>query len=811
MGSSGTLNAGSYSTSGCRIDFGAGGAPSTIQIKVLAVNSSADYPHNIRLIADNGRDVGLVNAGQIFRPEILTLLSYASALRTLDTQSGANNGGYITTVNWADRKPQTYYSYTQYYFPPSKVVPAANITYDGSSKYTVTWSGQNGALADKTQFIASVPSAAAGASTTNLNSTGDITNAGRDGGTRSSLGATRWALWTYDKLLNAWLIDDFGTTSNTGISAGCPIEVIVALANTVNVAPWFVMGMFWGDSNGSATDFPTQLATYVKNNLNAGLRPIFECGPNETWNPSFVQTSYAQNMQLARNGGSSAYTITAATSGATTTLTIGTNTTQVGSLLTLAGMTGLSPTSGTVRVLSKPNSTQVVVNLTSTGSSSTGTATPVAFDTHNWYGLVAANCGSAIAAVYGIGNKGSTYRAVGAFQAFGGVSAVNANAGTAARITSPFVTTNGGNAAYTYLSHISAANYIFPSYIASNSNMTIVEGRLAFEYTSATSARQTAILSEYADSTFDLCEPVNIIGIAVGNPTVITVDDTKRFRVIDGETVTITGVTGNIGTVLNRGAYSASSLSYGAPTFTAASKTATTVTVNVDTTGKTYSGGGTMSVSGSLNIGASNVYTNVLPQFLLYTSTYGLGFMAYEGGQAPDLMTADSTATIKGVTLGTTTIIIVGANSWDYLYNMVGLSGMTTTISGIAAGTLATLLNGNTYTILSATTTTITINVDSTGKSAWVSGGTASCVGSQTAVNVLRNSVNFTPEAHMVTQKSYTLFNAVDASFIAPSEYTMVGGNYGMFNPDTYATSTAYRYSGMKNRFLNKRRFKVTT
>jgi hypothetical protein len=792
---SGTLQSGSYSTSGAVVSFG-GSSPSTVQVGISAVNSSVDYPHNIRMVANNGVDPGLLAAGQVYRPQYISIVNQAGVLRFMDAGDGNSN----TNVFWADRKPTAYYTYNSYYFPPAKIVPIANVTYDGVSAYTVTWSGQTGALTDKTQMLLQLPNTqTAFPSTINLNTTGAFPIATTSGTVRASDGVTagQWVLATFDADLQVWMVDNSGGSANTGIDNGFPPEMMILQANLAGAHMWVTPGMYQCDyGTNSISDYITNFATLANSTLLPGLQYWQEAGPNELWNPGFAQTAYAENKQTFKNGGTSAYTVTGATSGATTTLAIGANTTQVGSLLNVTGVGGITGFAGTSsRVISKPDSTHIVVNTPTTGTyTSGGTATPIAFDFNNWYGIVASNIGQAVASAIGVGNKNTRYKVIAGFQMFGGVSALGTNAGTSARIQSPFVTTNGGSAATNWISAISAATYFQPSYEASTSQMTIIEGQLAFEYPNATSGRQTAILNQYSNSTTDPYSPVNITGITPGNPTVLTVDSTVRFSVSDtnGEVTTISGVTGNIGTVLNGSTFNS-------PNFSILSKTDTTVTINVNTTGKVYSGGGTMTTKGSLGVNITNVYANIAPAFLLYTSTFGLDFYAYEGGQGPDRMTQDSSATIKGITNGVTTVINVGANSWDYLYNTLGQSGLTTTVSGIAAGTLATLLNGHTYTILSATPTSITINIDTSAVSSWVSGGTASYVGSNTAVNTLRNLLNYTPAAQTNTVTNYQNFAAVGAAFKYPSEYQLIGQqNYSMYFPDLLGpTLTPYRYNGM--------------
>jgi len=80
------------------------------------------------------------------------------------------------------------------------------------------------------------------------------------------------------------------------------------------------------------------------------------------------------------------------------------------------------------------------------------------------------------------------------------------------------------------------------------------------------------------------------------------------------------------------------------------------------------------------------------------------------------------TATITGATKATN-CVLTAANSF-YTGNSVSISG----VSGM------TELNGNTYQVIRATFTTLTLNVDSTFFNTYTSGGTATLVTKQTSV-----------------------------------------------------------------------------
>lgn len=65
----------------------------------------------------------------------------------------------------------------------------------------------------------------------------------------------------------------------------CPVEIMVALCNKVMVSPWFCM------PHQSTTDYWTQHATYVRDNLHPDLVARYELS-NEGWNSIYPQYAY---------------------------------------------------------------------------------------------------------------------------------------------------------------------------------------------------------------------------------------------------------------------------------------------------------------------------------------------------------------------------------------------------------------------------------------------------------------------------------------------------------------------------------------
>jgi hypothetical protein len=73
---------------------------------------------------------------------------------------------------------------------------------------------------------------------------------------------------------------------------GAPVEIMVALANTLHADPWFCMPHQAND------EYVRQFARYVREHLDADLRPWIEYS-NEVWNSQFAQSRYAHDQGVA--------------------------------------------------------------------------------------------------------------------------------------------------------------------------------------------------------------------------------------------------------------------------------------------------------------------------------------------------------------------------------------------------------------------------------------------------------------------------------------------------------------------------------
>jgi len=104
------------------------------------------------------------------------------------------------------------------------------------------------------------------------------------GGGQAALGTL-----VYDADLNAWLKAGGDSSGSLGLGNGCPFEIMLQLCKEMGAHPWFVAPFMAVDP---MTDFHTQLATYIKNNMPTWMIPRFETC-NELWNNSNNQTRYA--------------------------------------------------------------------------------------------------------------------------------------------------------------------------------------------------------------------------------------------------------------------------------------------------------------------------------------------------------------------------------------------------------------------------------------------------------------------------------------------------------------------------------------
>lgn len=266
---------------------------------------------------------------------------------------------------------------------------------------------------------------------------------------------------------------------------------------------------------------------------------------------------------------------------------------------------------------------------------------------HDWYGKALSILGQQAAAVYGIGNIGTTYQMICGVQTQGTPSGSNARLASTKFLTldpnpvqSPYTRT----AASGWTSRVAVANYFSPL-----ERFTVQELIDAYSY-SVTNA---------------------------GNPT-------AQAALANGYVDTLLGAAGNYNLANNNAAFiawQAWGAGFGIPTIT-----------------------------------------------------------AYEGGYSPDyLLSGDWSTGITGATAANPCVLTLATTSSNSEKSgmtgnpaVVGMSITTSAIVGM------TQLNGNTYTVTNVAGNQVTINVDSSAFSAYVSGGTMTYVNSRTYSNALR-------------------------------------------------------------------------
>jgi hypothetical protein len=106
-------------------------------------------------------------------------------------------------------------------------------------------------------------------------------------------GVLRFMEWTLvnNSTLQNWS-DRAQTTDYTYCWRGVPLEVMIELANTLKVKPWFNMPAQATD------DFIRQFATTIAQKLSTQLNFFLEYS-NETWNGEFTQFTYTQSQGIA--------------------------------------------------------------------------------------------------------------------------------------------------------------------------------------------------------------------------------------------------------------------------------------------------------------------------------------------------------------------------------------------------------------------------------------------------------------------------------------------------------------------------------
>lgn len=178
-----------------------------------------------------------------------------------------------------------------------------------------------------------------------------------------------------------------------------------------------------------------------------------------------------------------------------------------------------------------------------------------------------------------------------------------------------------------------------------------------------------------------------------------------------------------------------------------------------------------------------------------------LGTFCYEGGPSFDGLTSNATLVINGASKAAQCVLSVTTA------NMNGLVGRTVTPSAIVG---MTELNGNTYTVVAVSGTNITIDVNSTGFTTYVSGGTLTMVGTQTSVNAMRLLAYRAPRCFPIMQQIHQKLKTI-SGFTSPSQFILVGNAaqaWGLSHGKMHNPDWSPGYDAIK--LFNERKIRLT-
>lgn len=200
-----------------------------------------------------------------------------------DTSNGVNNSNVAL---WSHRKPTTFICYECQEYRGSVYAETTN----SGDDYSATIG--TGAPTDKQLVQVRWNATAATTSATfNLNGTGAVSlkdPRGNPLGTNNNdkPASGRIATMIYNSTLNAWI--KWGGDADFrswGINSGVPEEILFQLAVEMRAHPYFVTPYLATPTIlNPATDWLTNLATYVKANSPPWMVPRYEVIPNEIWN-----------------------------------------------------------------------------------------------------------------------------------------------------------------------------------------------------------------------------------------------------------------------------------------------------------------------------------------------------------------------------------------------------------------------------------------------------------------------------------------------------------------------------------------------
>jgi hypothetical protein len=247
----------------------------------------------------------------IWNPDYVALLKAAKVAVFRDLNWVSGNTTQVTT--WATRKPVNYFSYLSNWY--ANTDQAGNQVWAGSTSgsgdtFTIPQVSVGPSCpTDKQTLIVKWDHSGVSTPTLNYNSCGAVPIVGPDGQDVFGILPYQGRLdgLVYDAQLNTWMQSNTSggsTGSDAGIVVGTPPEVLLDICERIGAHPWFTSGAYDLDP---MTNYTKQLATYMKANAPAWMVPRYEVYPNESWNNNPF-TAYERYKAIANWGGGSAGT-----------------------------------------------------------------------------------------------------------------------------------------------------------------------------------------------------------------------------------------------------------------------------------------------------------------------------------------------------------------------------------------------------------------------------------------------------------------------------------------------------------------------
>lgn len=595
-----------------------------------------------------------------------------------------------------------------------------------------------------------------------------------------------WTTLTYDSQLGVFLTWN-SSTQNFGLTGGSPPEWFTQCANEIGAHPWYVLPPYAMDG---PTDYATQLATYAKTNLLPGLIPRFE-GPNETWNNQFIATQYAYVKEFPRSGinfdSANWYGRAISQVGQAVSSVYGADRTKYKVEACLAGNGSVNAekiTAGTYN-----SGTGAVSLTTSTNIPFLQIGNVVTVRGVTGTGSVASLNG-AVTATSGSGSTTLNYTiATGLTMTItpGSTAYTEATGDDGEKVTSPEYVSSGGSAAYNWITDICPTGYYQSSTVGTTNEI----GYAYWYANGASGAQQTSLVHTFLQGALDPLptltlywlqhswwpEYTNYLATYTGTATI-------GFTMYEGGYGTNAGCGySNNNCAINATGINLNSSTSATQAVTSVSQGTTTVLTVGATASSVTQSGNTITIGGTIT-GA----------FATGSQIYGTGFAGQTAlyGQISGTTGGAGTYTAFPTQTVSTPAAVTTNPAWNYICNTAGLctGGHPTTTLTFGGGCG---LNGLDPAVLSATPTTITVNVNSTGFTGCTTGTAAydGAGGNPGYVLTFENGVktNTDPTNLYATELSFfQSFYSTGGRF--PSHYGSAGQtDWDQFNPDVYVAT----------------------